>query len=233
MKKNIESNGDGNKYAYVALGYLVFFIVLAIISRTSPREHKELHYRDEIEQNNKLNDFNISKLLKNNFQFNYIIKGDEYTIEYKGIRKDDESLFTFNDVNYYMYSSKLFSNESGTWNISKDPFPLSTLLEPKNINNILLKSTYISKTIFNDKSVAFDFDVSSDSIVSVINNKRLDIEEVPNHIRIYIYNNGEIKKIVCDYSSYAKSIGFIKNNLNIELNYSDYGTIDKIENPLQ
>lgn len=208
--------------------YFIFFLTLAILARMSPRSN---NYVDD--NSNKKNDgLSVEKVETANYKFNYIVKIDNETYEYVGERIEDKELFTFNGGEYYKDNDEYYKKGLSSWVKVDSPYKYREFLDFKQINEIFAEATSVSKTEFDSGEISYLFKITSASISKSIDGTDIDIDDIPNELNFVSNNEGELYKIELDLSSYGKYKNICKEKFNIVLNYSDFGEVSEIVNPI-
>lgn len=208
--------------------YFIFFLTLAILVRMSPRSN---NYVDD--NSNKKNDgLSVEKVETANYKFNYIVKIDNETYEYVGERIEDKELFTFNGGEYYKDNDEYYKKGLSSWVKVDSPYKYREFLDFKRINEIFAEATSVSKTEFDSGEISYLFKIASASISKSIDGTDIDIDDIPNELNFVSNNEGELYKIELDLSSYGKYKNICKEKFNIVLNYSDFGEVSEIVNPI-
>ena len=79
--------------------------------------------------------------------FDYKINLDGVMHDYYGRKRENVELFKYNNVDYYINGSDVFSNK-GTWVKSENPYIFSEFIKLENLNLIMNSASYESKTEF-------------------------------------------------------------------------------------
>lgn len=207
--------------------YFFFFLFIAIVARINPRYSTPASVN-----NNKFNNLSFSLIEQANYNFNYSVNVDGVIYNYVGNRNNSDELFTVNSVNYYKNGDNYYTNASGIWLKTENPYVFEDFLEIDRINNIFEDATFISKTEYETGEVTYSYKILSASIVNKLEGIDIDIEEVPNEIIFSTNSSGEVNKIEIVLNSYGKYKKLCNNTFNITLNYSDFGKVSEIVNPI-
>jgi hypothetical protein len=205
----------------------IFFLVIAILARVLPRGHV-YNTSDYIKKNT----FSFASIEKNNYSFSYTVNIDGLVYNYIGIRKDDDELFLFNNLDYYKKNDSYFSKINEVWVRAENPYLFSDFFNIKNIYDMYTLSTYISKTEYENKDFGYNYKLATETIVKMLENIDIDIEEVPNDLIFTTDSNGTVKKIELILNSYGKYKGLCVNTFVIALNYSDFSSIKEVVSPI-
>ena len=190
--------------------YLIFFIVVFIM----------LNVGGNINLDKKESSFN-SKLEKYNYSFEYRIILDNNTYSYIGTKNNNIFNYTYDGKDYYSDGEKSYLKEDSKE--VENPIKFSKLFD-ENIINLIINSSYIeSNTRYASREVVYNLLISSNTLSKLLDNKDIDVDEVPNKIKISI-NNGFINEINYDLDSYCK-INDTCSSLNITINYKEFNEI--------
>lgn len=205
----------------------LFFLVVAIMARVLPRG--QVYTVDDYI---KKDAFSFASIEKNNYSFDYTVNIDGLVYNYTGKRKDDDELFSFNNLDYYKKNDSYFSKINEVWVRAENPYLFSDFLNIKNINDMYTLSTYISKTEYENKDFGYNYKLATETIVKMLENIDIDIEEVPNDLIFTTDSTGTVKKIELILNSYGKYKGLCVNTFVITLNYSDFSGVKEIVSPI-
>lgn len=236
-KKKKDAEFDFKKFMQTPRGsalvffgaYFIFFVVLGIMARTS----RNVTPTDDVYENKTQYQFSLNNIESNNYKFTYLIEIDGNTIKYNGDRFGSRESFVFNDlVNYYKEYDNYFNNTSGIWIKNDNPYLYSEFYDVDNIISMIEKATYLSKTEYDSGKSVYNFLISSDTIVNLMENRTLDIEEVPNEIIISTDKDNYVNEVKFLLNSYCIANNICTNNMKITLSYELYGEIEEITSPL-
>ncbi len=209
-------------------GYLLFFIVLMIVVRVvSPNTTKSEDY-----EKGNVYDYSISNLVNGNYKYTYTITCDNKKSEYVGKSDGKDEMFIYDKVDYYRNSEGFYNNKSGTFIKSDNPFKYYYFLQLDNINDIYGSAYYVSKTEFDDARQSYNYLISTNTLVKLQDKKNIDISDNANEISLSTDSDGYVNKLDLTLDSYAAYKKECNGKLRIILEYSDYGDIETIKNPL-
>lgn len=201
--------------------YLVFFLILAIAARVIPN-NPVLNNEDTEDEDI----ISITKVNGYNYNYKYTIDVDNNIITVEGKKNNDEEefIYTLNgiDFNYYKSGTLFYSND-----LEVDrPMYLNII---DNIDLLLHDASYDSVVNYKSGKQVLRYQISSSTISSIINNKDLDIEEVPNEIRVTM-NNENIDEVELVFNSYCSALNICLKNMDIKMEYSGFNTVEEITN---
>ena len=228
--KEIWKNPRGRSIIMLVL-YFFFFLFIIMGLRNG-------HKVDNTEKKDTTSDldYSIEKIKKSNYHYKYLVDYNNNLVLYEGDKNNDKELFTkkFNNLeeNYYNYQEKYYKNINGVWSKTDNPYLYSEYLDFTNLEKILNSATYDSKTEYNNGSKLYTYDISTTTLVKIINKEDIDIADNPNKIIVTTNKNNEATKFEFYLTPY---VNYKDNNsssiLNISLEYSNFGKVDEIKNP--
>ena len=199
--------------------YFVFFLVIAILARISPG-----NVNDESLNQNKL--FSLSDINGNNYSYECNINIDNNIFKINGVKMQDKEKFTYIYDNiqkdYYKEGSSYYLDE----HISEIPSWYFNLID--NLDYLVNNSTYVSVTNYESGKNVLRYILSSASISKLVDNKDLDIEEIPNEINI-TKNNNRVDEVDIIFSSYCISTNKCTNYGKLSILYNNFGKIESID----
>lgn len=236
MSKKNMSNKEINEFLKTPKGkavlffgaYFLFFMFIAILARTGGTSNINRKY----EASSPLQ-FSLNSILNKNFKFNYEIVVDGVTTTYEGSSTKINSTFTVNNNIYYFNGSNFFTNTSGVWLNVSNPYNYYEFINNENIESLLEKATYISKTEYDSGKDVYTFNISSATISKLLDGNDLDIEEVPNEIVISVDDQNNVNEIKYTLDSYCRVKNSCIMGLKITLKYENFGKIEEISSPLE
>ena len=208
--------------------YFFFFLFIAIVARINPR------YSNPVDVNNNKfnNNLSFSLIEQANYNFNYSVNVDGVIYNYIGNKNNSDELFTVNSVNYYKNGDNYYTNASGIWLKTENPYVFEDFLKIDRINDIFGDATFVSKAKYETGEVTYSYKILSASIVNKLEGINIDIEEVPNEIIFSTNSSGDVNKIQIVLNSYGKYKKVCNNTFTITLNYSVFGKVSEIVNPI-
>lgn len=236
MKKRIKSIIDRideikkqkNGKAILFFGfYFVFFLVIILCVRYAPRNAT----RESEYEGSSPKDFSYAVLNSKNYNFNININIDDNNYSYVGEKYGDLELFEFNGKKYYRNEKDYYVFDN-TWTKTDNPYKEFNFIDNFNIINFINSSYYESSTNYGDGRGLYKMLLSTNTINKLIDNKDTDIDELPNKIDISIDKDKNIEKIEFYLDSYCVNNGKCTKSMKIEINYSNYGKIKDIKNPI-
>ncbi len=213
-------------------GYLFFFIFLMIVARTMGSGLSSDRKYDEA----KGYSFSVVNIREENYSYNHSILLDGVTWGYKGNRLGEEERFVlYNNLGTYDYYRKgidYFNNKSGLWIKSDNPYLFSVFFDIDNIMNLVEKAKLEYKTDYESGKKIYNFMITSTTIHDYLEDVNLDIADDVNEIVCHVDENNLLEKVEFKLNSYCKVVGACSSELNITLEYDEYGEIEEIISPL-
>ena len=234
---NLSSLFTEKKYrARLILGvYLVFFIVLISISRSSVSNNKESNAKKDIDENSsdvveKENEKEEKKdilpgfsfLSMNNYEFEYILhlNGEEYIL--LGKRFNDKLSFTVSNKDekkeYLVSGNTVKMKENEMYVNTKLPYYYINYFDNDVIQNIIRDSEKITDTEYEITNLKLSKYIDSSF---KYNNKEKDLK---NSVDL-TFKNGNVVGIDFDLVNLFSDVDEL-NELKISLNYKNFGLID-------
>ena len=218
--KNILKTPRGKAISFFSF-YLIFFIVIIVMIRSNPSTLDD----DVITPK-----FDFSLIESNNYHFHYQDVLGNSSIIYDGDRNNDSALFTKSDsVNSLsIYSSGSIYLGKGTNNeyvMIDNPYLFPELKDLDSIKKMLNKATYISTG-----NLKKTYQISTTTLVSLFDNKEIDLDDMPNTIVVTTNSDGQIYKLEYDFSSYSIYRGY--GAYQSSLLYSNFSNVPEIEKPV-
>ena len=121
--------------------------------------------------------------------------------------------------------------QDGLWIKTEAPNTLFSLTKASVIEDIVNKATYISKTELATGEESYTLQISTPTLSKTLDGTDIDIDDPVNTITLKENVDGDTVGIEYDFSNYGKYKGLVKNSLVITLNYTNFGNIEKVEEP--
>lgn len=216
---------DSQKKAWVVLGaYFIFFIVIIFSIRSNQTKN------DNLNQNNSNLPFSLSKIKSNNYDFKYTVDFDDNIIIYQGKNYQNNSLFTVNDLDtYYKEGEVFFKKENEVFVNSDNPYKFSELRNIDIVEKILNQAKLDSHTIYEDSTKIYNYQITTDTLEKIFNNRDIDTDLAVNKIAVFVDNNNEVYKFNFDFSSYTNYKKYTIDEGIIESTYSNFLGNNKIK----
>lgn len=217
----------GKAIAFFAF-YLVFFLILMIAVRSGGNTASS--YTTETDSKKPYN-ISFEKILDNNYHFKYEINLDQNTYVYEGNKNGNKELFTLGVDNFYRKEENFLKNTNGIWLKNDNPYIMNDFLDINKITNIFDSATYISKTDYESGMKVYNFQITTNTLVKLLENIDIDIADIPNEIIVKTDEENSANEIKLDLSSYCKYKNLSSIKGEITLNYDNFGEIEEINDP--
>lgn len=213
------------------LFYIIFFVIIISLIRGSYNNTSD--YDD-----NKTNIDTIYKLdgIKNgNYHFTREENINGQITSFTGDKKDNrvEGIVASNNTfyNYFIYDNINLIKITDKYEVTTELYHFNEITDDNNISRFLEKAYLASKTEYETGNVAYNYEITTNTIDSILNNTNIDIADIPNKITLETNEDDEVIKITYDLSSYATYINNTPIKTTITINYSNFGEIENLEIP--
>ena len=122
--------------------------------------------------------------------------------------------------------------QDGVWVKSESPYVLASLTDVSVINDLIGLSTYISKTELATGEQIVNLEISTTTLVKMLEGIEVDLDDPVNSIELKKNENGEVVQIKYNLDSYAKYKGLAINEFRLNLDYSNFGDIKEFKEPV-
>lgn len=177
--------------------------------------------------------YKFNQINKQNYHFKYQIILDEVTTVFEGDKEESKENFKVikdNQEKEYFNNDNIFLAKNDTWTLATSPYLYSNFLDAKEINRFLKNSTFISKTEYSNKEVCYQYQISTTTIVSLLEDKDIDLMDLPNTINLWVRDD-EVYKIELDISSYIQYKEPDYQKLKMIMEYSNFDEIEGLKTP--
>lgn len=217
--KKIYKNPRGKAFLFFGV-YFIFFLILIIMFRVGNSTHTSI---------DKDKDSYSSITWVDNYKYNYKIIIDDKTYVYNGIRIDEENIIDFEGKMYYCDDKKcLIEGEAVEEDVDPDMIEIDNpcihndILKLSNFKKLLELATKDSTTNYEDGRVGYNYLLSTSTIVKSIDDKDVDLDDLPNSVFI-VYKDNVQEKLEIDMTSYGKYKNLCSNSFKIIVEFEDQG----------
>ncbi len=220
INKIIEQiKSDPQKKAWIVLvGYFLFFFLVVILVRAGNNQNK---YQETFESSKY---FDIENILNEPYYFKYSINLDEIKTIYEGNQEKNTSNFTKTSQDtiekFYQSNNTFYLKQENNFKPLANPYILPYFRDISNLEKILENAKLISKTEYENKNRSYDYQVSTTTLVKLIDNLDIDIADMPNIITVTTNKNKEISNIKYELTPYTIYKNLAKNKGTIEIEYT-------------
>ena len=212
--------------------YFIFFFVLISLIRSNYNTNRETTSNPT---NNVSTEYKLDGIENGNYHFvreeniNGVITsftGDKSGNKTEGIMTRDNNFY-----NYFIYDNINLIKINDKFEVTSELYHFSNITDDNNISKILKRSYLVSKTEYENGFTAYNYEITTNTIDSIINNTNIDIADIPNKITIETNEEDEVVKITYDLTSYSIYINNVITTTAITVSYSNFGEIEDIEIP--
>ena len=107
---------------------------------------------------------------------------------------------------------------------------MKEFIDVDSITDILKVSSLISKTDYESGMRTYDYNISTTSLVKLIDKQDIDLDDAVNSIFIKAEDEKQVNEISFSLDSYCKYKG-IGNSCKVLLKYSNFNEVEDIKNP--
>ncbi len=213
--------------------YVIFFIVIAILFRTS---RPDSHLKTEKEQ--LLNEVNYQyklDLLENeNYHYKYLITIGTNISLYEGDHLKNQEMFQMigkDASKRYFREGSLFVEEvNGQWIQTENPYQLKEFYDVEKIKTLLEKATFVSKTEYQNGKNELKFSLTTEEIKNIFKENFIG-NSSENEIIVRLDENKNIVGLLYNIENYYLQKEKVDTDVHIEITYTNFGKIKEIEGP--
>lgn len=231
--KNLLKSERGRAILFF-LFYFVFFLILILMLRTNLNNNK----KDTVNGNSTTNikvDYDLKKLEEGNYHFTREETRNGVKTIFTGEANSGRSSFLMtNDngiKNFFSYNDIYLEKENNSYKVSVNPYLYPRLNDYSTIKKILDTSHLKAKTTYENGNTIYQYEISSTSLLSIIDNRKVDLDDQVNLINLTIDENKNVIEIIYQLDSYHSYSYNVVETLTIKINYSDYGKVKELEIP--
>lgn len=227
LLKEINSTPKGKAFLFFGF-YIIFFVVIIIFIRFSSRV--PVMHSEDYERGQGSYSFKIDSLLKNNYQYSYVITLDGIDYEYFGKRYKNMELFQFEGNEYFRTEDEYFIKDN-LWIKSDNPYKFKEFLDVNNLVNLIKIASYDAKTTYESGKIKYNFLISSNTINQNIYNISSDFLEEPNEIIVSTDEDRNVDEITLNLDSYCKVNKLCNDSLKMKFKYDNFLEV-QFDNPI-
>lgn len=209
--------------------YFVFFLIIIIMVRLNGNN-------TSIQKENLIGSkYSLDQLKKGNYHYVYDLKiGTEGKV-IDGERNGNIESFEVKEngkvTSFYQNSKECLKKENGTWVKTENPNKYSYITDIDNLEKILAKATYISKTEYKNNELDLNYEISTTTLTELLDGKKIDIDDETNKIVIRTDINKEAYAFTIDLEPYFTYINNKDTEAKFKLTYNNFGNVEEIINP--
>lgn len=229
--KELYKTKRGRAILFFAFYFIFFFFLISLI-RTNYTPNKEV---DNTSDNKVNTEYKLDGIKDGNYHFTREENINGVITNFTGDKSDNKTdgIMTSNSnfYNYFIYDNINLIKTTDKYEITSDLYHFNNITDDKAIEKILDRSTLISKTEYESGSISYNYEITTNTIDSILNNTNIDIADIPNKIALETNEENEVVKITYDLSSYATYLNGIPTVTSITITYSNFGEIKDLEIP--
>lgn len=204
------------------------------MARTNLSNNKKNNTKNESNTSIKA-DYDLKKLEEGNYRFTREETRNGIKTIFTGEANSGRSSFLMtNDTgikNFFSYNDIYLEKENNAYKVSVNPYLYPRLNDYSTIKKILDTAHLKSKTTYENGNTIYQYEISSTSLLSIIDNKEVDLDDLVNLISLTTDENKNIVEIIYQLDSYHSYSYNVVETLTIKVNYSDYGKVKELEIP--
>ena len=212
--------------------YFIFFFVLISLIRTNYSSNRNVNPNND---NSVSTEYKLDGIKNGNYHFTREENINGVITNFTGDKADNktEGVMTLNNTftNYFIYDNINLIKTTDKYEVTTDLYHFNNITADYNIENILKRSTLISKTEYETGNTLYNYEITSNTIDSILNGTNIDIADIPNSIILESNEDDEVVKITYNLSSYATYSNNAPTTISIIITYSNFGEIENIEVP--
>ena len=230
--KEVYKNPRGRAILFFSF-YFVFFFVLILLLRSNQANNNKQN--TNIDSSNKIQtSYNLKKLEEGNYRFTRKETRGDFITTFVGNHNQDKSSVIMtkgNEVkNFFFYRDMVLEKTSSNYIVGTNPYLYPNLQEYNTIEEILERATLKSKTTYEQGEDCYRYEITTTTLTSILDEKEIDISDPVNTIEVLVE-----KKEITGITYYLNSYHAYRMNemvpVTIEIKYSDYGQVEKLEVP--
>ncbi|MBD9098134.1 hypothetical protein EGP98_00800 [bacterium] len=215
------------------LFYFIFFLVLILMIRTNVSNTKKGNIKENtttIKAN-----YDLTKISNGNYRFTREEDRGNVKTTFTGETNGGRSYFLMTSdkgINsYFSYNGIYLLKENNTYKVAANPYLYARLNEYSVIKAILDNAHLKAKTTYENGNTVYQYEISSTSLLSIIDEKETDLDDQVNLVNLVINEDKDVIGISYQLDSYHTYIRNIPETLTIKIDYSDYGKVKELEIP--
>ena len=226
------SNSKRGRAILFFIFYFIFFFILISLIRTNYSSNRDINTSND----NKVNtEYKLDGIESGNYHFTREENINGVITNFTGDKSDDkiEGVMTSNNTfyNYFIYGNINLIKTTDKYEVTSELYHFNNITDDNNISRVLKRATLISKTEYETGNISYNYEITTNTIDSIINNTNIDIADIPNRIVLETNEEDEVVKITYDLSSYSTYLNNMPTTTTITVSYSNFGEIEDIEIP--
>ena len=231
--KNLLKSERGRAILFF-LFYFVFFLVIILMARTNLSNNKKNNTKNESTTSIKA-DYDLKKLEEGNYRFTREETRNTIKTIFTGEANGGRSSFLMTSdtgiKNFFSYNDIYLEKENNSYKVSVNPYLYPRLNDYSTIKKILDIAHLKAKTTYENGNTIYQYEISSTSLLSIMDNKEVDLDDQVNLISLTTDENKNVVEIIYQLDSYHSYNYNVVESLTIKIDYSDYGKVKELEIP--
>lgn len=232
--KNLLKSERGRAILFF-LFYFVFFLVIILMAKTNLSNNRNNNTKEESTSSSIKTDYDLKKLEEGNYRFTREETRNGIKTIFTGEANGGRSSFLMtNDMgikNFFSYNDIYLEKENNAYKVSINPYLYPRLNDYFTIRKILDTAHLKAKTTYENGNTIYQYEISSTSLLSIIDNKEVDLDDQVNLINLTTDENKNVVEIIYQLDSYHSYSYNVVETLTIKVDYSDYGKVKELEIP--
>lgn len=230
--KELYATEKGRALLFFGFYFVFFFVVILLLrtSRSATNEENKKTYDMKVTYS-----YQLELLKQENYHYKYLTTVGENVFLYEGDRYDQKESFTVTGngsvMNYFRDGDLFIKQENGLWNMADNPYLLPEFYEIDKIQAILEKAKFVSKTQYENGESELKFAISSEKLQELLTGQEINLPTDTNEILLKLDSSKNVVAMEYDLTSYETNQFKIPTKAEIELTFSNFGKIKKIERP--
>lgn len=218
------------------LFYFVFFLVIILMARTNLSNNKKNNTNTSSQSTTSIKaDYDLKKLEEGNYRFTREETRNSIKTIFTGEANGGRSSFLMTSdngiKNFFSYNDIYLEKENNSYKVSVNPYLYPRLNDYSIIKKILDTAHLKAKTTYENGNTIYQYEISSTSLLSIIDNKEVDLDDQVNLISLTTDENKNVVEIIYQLDSYHSYSYNVVEHLTIKVDYSDYGKVKELEIP--
>ena len=227
--KNLSKSSRGKAILFFLFYFIFFFLIISLVrSNYAPNSNNTIDSTVRTE-------YKLDKIENSNYHFTREENINGVVTNFTGDKTDNktEGVMTNNNTftNYFIYDNINLIKTTDKYEVTSELYHFNNITDDSNISRILERSTLISKTEYETGNISYNYEITTNTIDSLLNNTNIDIADIPNKITLETNEEDEVIKVIYDLSSYATYINNTPSTTTITIYYSNFGEVKDLEIP--
>ena len=215
------------------LFYFIFFALLILMLRNN--NEASLRKKEKTSTSTINESYNFDLLEQGNYRFTRTEtrNGEETVFVGETNSGRGEILMTRNNTlsQFFYYDDIVLQKQMDRWQVAANPYLYPKTMISSYLKKILNTATLKSKTTYEGGNTFYNYEISTTSLIAIIDSKEIDISDPVNKIQVEVNSLEEIVNISLDLTSYHQYLWSNEETLHISINYRDYGKVKELEIP--